>query len=215
MSNHNDKTFLPVTTVALIAVNVAVFLWTFLTPSGAAFHNAGAISAATIAHGEYWTLLSSMFLHGGIAHLLCNMISLYYLGYACENLFGSVRYAIIYFLSGLAGGVVYVAISSMTGDPTAAVGASGAIFGLFGAYGIVLLSEHHKPSVLASRPSNSDVSSYGGMLLFNLAYGLVVPGIAVTAHIGGMIGGAIVGGLFYAFMRRKYNEIRRINAGML
>nr|WP_054752968.1 rhomboid family intramembrane serine protease [Piscibacillus salipiscarius] len=81
-----------------------------------------------IAQGEYWRIITSMFLHIGLIHLLMNMIALYYLGEVTEKIYGTKRFLVIYFIAGIFG-----SIASFATNDSVSAGASGAIFGLFGA----------------------------------------------------------------------------------
>lgn len=137
-----------------------------------------------VSGGEYYRLLTSMFLHAGIFHLLMNMWALLVLGRNLEYALGPVRFLALYLLSGF-GGSTAVYWFSDPHRPT--VGASGAIFGLFAAFFVVL------------RRLGRDTSAIVPILVLNLVITFVVPGISVAGHIGGLLSGAVVGaGLAYA-----------------
>lgn len=134
-----------------------------------------------------WQLVTAMFAHGSIEHLLMNMVSLWWMGTLLERMQGSVRFALIYFLSGIAGNLVFALLSSGY-----AVGASGAIFGLLGA--VALMLYHLRQNPLAK-------SMFGGLMAM-LALNIVnsfMPGIALEAHLGGLIAGVGVEALILAF----------------
>lgn len=206
MSSFTDNfKHVPVVTTVLIAINVLIYIALPLVPDGAAYYDMGVLTPAALLAGEWWTLLTSMFLHSGLMHIACNMISLYYLGVMCERVFGKMKFLLLYFLSGIAGGLAYVAVNLAAGDVMAgAVGASGAIFGLFGAYGYLLLRERKNNKLFVYKPSASDVQAYIVMLVANLAIGFS-PGsnIANEAHIGGMVCGFVVGMILYAIVTRN------------
>lgn len=185
-------------TAILIAVNVVIFAYTLLTPSGMSLYaNGTLVPADLMSGGPWWTLLTSMFLHGSITHILCNMISLYSLGEGIESLYGTIRFLIIYFVSGILGGLAYVFLSPITGNPlVGCVGASGAIFGLFGAEGFLMLKERIKPCLLV-RPSHQMVTSWFSLLALNLFIGFINTGIAWEGHLGGLIGGFVCGAVLY------------------
>ena len=185
-------------TALLIAVNVAVFLFLYLTPAGEVFYDAGRlVPAQFLAGGAVRTLFTSMFLHGGIAHIACNMVSLYSLGKGMEQLYGTVRFLIIYFVAGIIGGLTYVALAPYTGDPlVGCIGASGAIFGLFGAEGFLMLMERMRPCLLV-RPSHQMVTSWFSLLALNLFIGFINTGIAWEGHLGGLVGGFVCGAVLY------------------
>jgi rhomboid protease GluP len=130
-----------------------------------------------ILEGEWWRLLSAMFLHIGFLHLFMNSLALFYLGGAVERMFGTSRFLFIYFIAGLSG-----SIASFAFNEQVAAGASGAIFGCFGAllyFGIV----HRK---LFLRTMGKNVIT---VLIINLIFGFAVPMVDNGAHIGGLIGG--------------------------
>ena len=120
-----------------------------------------------------------MFLHFGPVHLLCNMVSLYNLGPSLETAFGPLRYLLLYLLSGLAGNLLTWLRDLRTPRPAVSAGASGAIFGLLGAYLAFALLPSTRPFV--------DVFSIASILALNLAYGFSAKSINMAAHLGGVI----------------------------
>lgn len=189
----------PKVTTALIIVNILIFLAMLFIPAASSWYELGAISPIALMRGEWWTVITSMFLHSSIMHIMCNMISLYYLGVMCERVFGSVRFAILYLVSGIVGNLAFVGINIISGDMfSAAVGASGAVFGLFGAYGYLLIRERKAARVFAYSPTKADIQSYIFFLVVNLLIGFA-PGsnIANAAHLGGMACGFIIGAIMY------------------
>jgi membrane associated rhomboid family serine protease len=139
----------------------------------------GALSRAAIADGEYWRLITAGFLHAGFFHLLFNMFSLYILGTILEPAIGRVRFALIYFVSLLAGSFGALLIES---NPTAlTVGASGAIFGLMSAAVIVMRNRGISPME----------SGLGLWIGLNLLLTFTIPNISIGGHVGGLIGGAL------------------------
>jgi membrane associated rhomboid family serine protease len=139
----------------------------------------GALSRAAIADGEYWRLVTAGFLHAGFFHLLFNMFSLYILGTMLEPAIGRVRFALIYFVSLLAGS--FGALLIETNPNALTVGASGAIFGLMSAAVIVM----------RNRGINPMESGLGLWIGLNLLLTFTIPNISIGGHIGGLIGGAI------------------------
>lgn len=206
MSSFTSKfSHIPPATLILIIINVAAYIILPLVPGGSALYASGAVSALAVENGEWWTMFTSMFLHAGLMHILCNMFSLYYLGVMSEKFFGTGRFIILYFLCGLAGNAAFIVVNMISGSPAAtAVGASGAIFGLFGAYGYLLLRDRMGGRVFLYGTSRADIQSYIVILAVNLMIGLA-PGsnIANEAHIGGMICGFILGAILYASSRRS------------
>lgn len=129
---------------------------------------------------EPWRALTVLLVHGGILHLAFNMLSLWMMGRILEPMLGASRFLALYLISGLAGSVVGALI-----DPgQATVGASGAIFGTFGALFII------------ARSLGANVISIAVVIGINLLYGFFVSGIAWQAHVGGLLGGAAVAGIY-------------------
>jgi membrane associated rhomboid family serine protease len=133
---------------------------------------------AGVADGEYYRLFTAMFLHYGILHLLLNMWALWMLGRALEGVLGPVRYLAIYMLSGLGAGVAVYLFSPL--GPPGTAGASGAIYGLFAAYFLVL------------RKLGRDASAVIPVIVINIIFTLSVPGISIAGHFGGLVTGAAV-----------------------
>ncbi|MGW4883495.1 rhomboid family intramembrane serine protease [Streptomyces murinus] len=132
-----------------------------------------------IAQGQYYRLLTSMFLHAGFTHLLFNMLSLWWIGGPLEAALGRARYLALYAVSGLAGS----ALTYLLAAPNApSLGASGAIFGLFGATGVLM------------RRLNYDMRPLFALLVINLII-TFTPGfnIAWQAHVGGLVAGVVTG----------------------
>src|SRR5690625_1388532 len=135
--------------------------------------------------GEWWRLVSSMFLHIGFLHLAMNIVAFYYLGVAVERIYVSSRFLIIYFLAGIAG-----SLTSFTFAMNVSAGASGAIFGLFGAllfFGIV-----HKKVFFQTMGRNIIT-----IVAINIVLGFVIPQIDIGAHLGGLIAGFIASAIVY------------------
>lgn len=177
----------PFFTYILLALNLLMFLIVELnggstTETLIAF---GAKYNPAIIAGEWWRIISSMFLHVGFLHLFMNMLALYYLGIAVERIYGSVRFLLIYLFAGIGGG-----LASFAFTVNVAAGASGAIFGLFGAllfFGII-----HKRIFLQTIGINLFV-----IVGINLVFGFVVPQIDNGAHVGGLIAGLLVSAIFH------------------
>ncbi|SET62623.1 rhomboid protease GluP [Salinibacillus kushneri] len=186
----------PVLTYLLIAINVLIFYFLEQQPGGSTstqnLIDWGAKFNPYILDGEWWRVLSSMFLHIGFAHIIMNMLALYYLGNTVERMFGSVKFFFIYFLAGIFGGV-----ASFAFNDSVAAGASGAIFGLFGA--LLFFGFENKKLFFQTMGTN---------LLFiiglNIAMGLSVPSIDNGAHMGGLAGGFLAAAIVQMPKRRRF-----------
>lgn len=139
----------------------------------------------TVQQGEWWRLFTAMFLHGGMTHLLMNMFSLYLVGRGAEMYFDTKSYLSIYLFSGLLGGLV----SLYMHPASVGVGASGAIFGIFGALAGFFLAHRDK---IASH-SKAFMKDFAIIIGINLVIGLSIPSVDVSAHIGGLVVGLIGG----------------------
>src|SRR5215207_4742152 len=146
----------------------------------------GALVPASVADGQVWLLVSSMFLHAGFIHLALNMLSLYFLGSFVEVAFGRGRFLALYLTSGLAGGIAYLYFGNFDGS---VVGASGAIFGLLGG---VLGYSLRRGTFSWQNPLIRQLLI---LTALNLYIGFSVPNISNTAHIGGLVGGLAFGWL--------------------
>jgi len=131
---------------------------------------------------ELYRLVTSIFLHGGLIHLICNMYSLYVIGPQLESFFGKIKYTIIFIGTGIMGNLLSMAFLQ---DTYVSVGASGAIFGLLGA--LLYFGYHYR--VYLSGVIKSQIIP---LIILNLGIGFVASGINNFAHIGGLIGGILI-----------------------
>jgi membrane associated rhomboid family serine protease len=178
----------PELTIALIVINVVVFLTEgsfTLTggPSGkvyeegALFGSLSGLPTLGVAHGQWWRIVTSGFMHEDLLHIGFNMYVLYILGQMLEPALGRLKFGTIYAVSLLCGS--FGALLVTPHSPT--VGASGAIFGLMGAAAVEM----------RARQIPIMQSGVGGLILLNLVISFALPGISWGGHIGGLIGGAI------------------------
>ena len=153
----------------------------------------GVFGPAVVMGGQWWRLLSAMFLHGGMEHLALNMVSLFIVGRMMESYFGRAAYLAIYFASGMMGFLFSLFVHPVV----VAIGASGAIFGLFGAIGGFALFHRRR---LGER-YRIFMKEFGAVLGLNLILGLVIPGIDMSAHVGGLVLGFVGGYLAIQSLR--------------
>jgi rhomboid protease GluP len=137
--------------------------------------------------GEWWRLGAAMFLHFGALHLAMNMFALWDSGRLVERAFGPVRFAMIYVASGLTGNLLSLIVQ---GDRAISGGASGAIFGVYGAFLAFLLTERRR-----LHPSDFKLMFWGAAIFsaVTLALGALIPGIDNAAHLGGLVAGTMAG----------------------
>lgn len=180
----------PVVTTALIAINLAVYVAGIgggLGTSDAMTLDGGLIGEGFsrtegfigVAHGEWWRMVTSGFLHAGLIHIGFNMLILYQLGQLLEPVLGRVAFAVTYFAAMLTGsfGVLLLSPDRLT------VGASGAVFGMMGA----------ALALMRSRGINVFDTGLGGLVMINLLITFSVPGISIGGHVGGLVGGFVAG----------------------
>lgn len=180
----------PYITISLILINVIVFALMYILGNGST-DTKTLVDFGGLVPGflngkygsyEFYRLVSSIFLHNGILHLLCNMYALYVLGPQLESFFGKVKFLIIYLLSGVAGNLLSLLFMA---DNVVSVGASGAIFGLMGA--LLYFGYHYR--VYLGTVIKSQIIP---ILVINLIIGFLISGINNFAHIGGLVGGVLI-----------------------
>jgi membrane associated rhomboid family serine protease len=180
------------TLVTKILIGLNVFIWLGMIVQGATLSQPGGdlyvkgalvIRAQTeagellgLAEGEWWRLLTAAFLHASIIHVGMNMLGLWWFGAPLEAALGRARFLLVYVVSGLAGSA-----GALIATPNAiTVGASGALFGMLGA---ALVLERGGIPVFGGGAL--------GVIVLNLAFTFLIPGISIGGHIGGLIGGAL------------------------
>ena len=175
----------PIDTYSKIFISILVFILMYVLGNGSTDNYTLLVFGANVdtltKNGDYYRLFTSMFLHIGILHLLCNMYSLYIIGKEVENVFGKVKYLIIYLLSGIAGSILSLAFN----HNTICAGASGAIFGLLGA---LLYFGYYYRTYLGATLTRSIIP----VIVLNLIIGFTSSGIDNAAHIGGLVGGILI-----------------------
>lgn len=187
----------PVVTYSIIGVTLVVYLLQFLT--GSLLTNLFAFTPqAFVLSIEPWRALTSLLLHGSILHVLLNMYTLWLFGQLLESMLGRWRFLALYLIAGLAGSIGVVVFA----DPfTWVLGASGAIFGLMGAF------------VVIQRRLGGNLTQLYVLLAINLAIGFL-PGANISwqAHLGGLIGGALVG---LIYLETRDRSRRGLQIGLL
>lgn len=179
-------------TYLVILLNSAVYLFSSIY-SGSIVEmnlrvlvNMGALyGPLTVLHKEWWRLFTAMFLHGGMTHLLMNMVSIYLIGRGMELYFEKKAYISIYLFAGLVGGLA----SLLVHPESVGIGASGAIFGVFGALAGFFLA-HRKRRDVRTQAFMKDFAVIMGI---NLVLGFSIESIDVTAHIAGLATGFVGG----------------------
>ena len=186
----------PVTSLIILAN--AFMLGLTLTTGGFDPYNLlrlGGLYAPLVKDGEYYRLLTSMFLHGGFVHFLANaIIGLYVLSSSLERMIGSKKFAAIYFISGLGAGLL---ITFTTDNLT--IGASGAIFGALGS--LLFVTIYRKDLM-----SPQDIQSIRGLVFVNIFFTFLGDNISIAGHLGGIITGFIISFIFLRGVKAKEIE---------
>lgn len=186
-------------TLILMYINISVFMLMaikglgFFSFKGEDLLNWGANYRPLTKNGEWWRLITSIFLHGGLMHILTNMYALLFVGFFLEPLLGKRKLLIVY----MATGIVASIASIWWYEATVSVGASGAIFGLYGVLSALLLTKIYPPDF--AKPLLTSIAFFIG---YNLLMGLA-GGIDNAAHIGGIASGFITGFILYPMLNRK------------
>jgi rhomboid protease GluP len=168
-----------VATYAILAITIGI--WLAVTAYPREILSAMLLVPELIRQGEWYRLLSPVLLHYEFMHIAFNMMSLYVFGRYVERIFGTGRFLLIYWLSGLAG-----SLASFAWTENSALGASGAIFGLFGA--LLAFGRYDRKTFAMTIGS-----AIYGMVAINLIIGFILPKVGYMGHIGGLVGGYLVG----------------------
>ncbi len=181
----------------LLAINIIVYLVTLIPGIGNDIVSWGVSFNFLIANGEWWRIVTSMFLHGGFTHILFNAFSLFVFAPDLERIMGKGRFILVYFASGLAGNILTYIIQDYS---YASLGASGAIFGVFGAFAaLVYYTRHNFPQLK---------QVVLPLVVISVVMTFLSSGINVTAHIGGLATGFVIG--LYFFNPKNKRRLRAI-----
>lgn len=192
ISNSKNMRNITSVTLTLIIINILMYLITVLISGPGYIIDSdinvlvflGAKVNSLIKNGEYYRLITSMFLHGGIIHLALNMYALYVIGPLIEKLYGKIKFILIYFIGGIT-----ASLFSYLFSPSVSIGASGAIFALLGAalvFGIKMRKNIGKEFL----------RNIFSVIVINLIIGFSIPNVDNFGHLGGLIGGTIISLLF-------------------
>ena len=184
----------PIVTYTIMLLCIIMFIISGFGVDIVSLIKFGANYGEYVKNGEVFRLVSSMFLHAGFIHIFFNMYSLYVIGPKIEDFYGKWKYILIYLFSGISGGLLSIA---MNGN-VVTVGASGAIFGLFGS--LIYLGYNYRGYI-----GNIVKSQIIPIVIYNLLLGFFINGIDMWGHIGGLIGGFIVSYIVGTIEDKKYN----------
>lgn len=195
---QNFWTKIPIVTTVLVGFNICV--WIFLEATGDSndtlfmVEHGASFLPYIVYEGEWWRLFTSMFLHFGSEHLCNNMLMLGLMGPRLEHVLGSVRFGVLYVLSGLSGSLLSLYQEMRAEEFAVSAGASGAVFGVVGGLLAWALLNKGKVEGLTTR----------GLLVMaalSLYYGFSTAGVDNWGHIGGILGGFLLGVIFAVFSK--------------
>ena len=183
----------PIVTYAIMALCVIVWVFEFVPVVGQYIDLYG-VYRPVLTERLPWTMVTALFVHstGSLLHLPLNMLSLFFIGPALESMLGRARYLALYLIAGFAGSVAVLLLAPSGG----VLGASGAIFGLLGAYFVI------------ARRLGGNATQILVVVALNLVLGFVIPGVSWQAHIGGVVVGALVGLVFVTTRARRRRTLQ-------
>jgi len=187
----------------LVAANILVFIafsianLSFTQFSPASMYWFGANFSNWVEQGQWWRFVSSLFLHFGPMHLIFNCVSILFLGRIIEPLLGYFNFGGLYFVTG----IIASSASFTFNKDVFSAGASGAIFGLFGVFIAILLS-----NIIRKDLRDEWLKSVGTILVINLGMGFILP-VDNAAHIGGLLSGLVLGFAFIPAIRRRLRRL--------
>ena len=178
--------------LSLAAIEGVLFLLCLLP--GNRLYEWGRLSALQVlGQGQYWRLITSVFLHAGLRHLGSNLLVQVLMGGAVERNLGHVRYLIVFLIAGICGNILSIITDLATGSDVYSVGASGAIFGVMGVLIIMILRGRRQIA-----RGSSLMARAGLAVLYAVYSGFATPGTDNAAHIGGLLAGLLLGAVFLA-----------------
>ena len=206
--NWNKLKNQPFVTIGFLSIQTAVFLLAYLLP-GLLIEFRGSMFGPLIAlNHEYWRFVTPIFIHYGLMHFAINSVILYYMGQQVEAIYGHGRFFLIYLLSGVMGNVLGFAFNDMN---VQAAGASTSLFGIFGAFIVLGKKKKNNPGIQAM------VRQFSLFIVLNLVFGLFDQTIDMYGHVGGLIGGILMGNIVALPMRvgKTYSIHVRIISAMI
>lgn len=192
MNSLKSQMPIPWVTYGLIAINVLIWIATVVmgaslwsTPAGNLL-SWGGNAASEFQRGEWWRLLTAFFLHSGLIHIAMNMLVLASVGFSVERIYGHLPFLLIYLASGLIGSALSLHYSA---QHVVSVGASGAVFGVVGAFLVALLQHRDRFSGALGK---QQITNLGFYIIYAVSRGFSEHGIDNAAHIGGLMGGCLL-----------------------
>lgn len=190
--------YYPVTSL-LLAANIVMFIVEMVyggSNDSYTLLRLGAVTNVPMLDTEWWRLFAAMFLHAGFRHLFSNCFAILVFAPPLERLMGHFKYILLYVLSGVIGNIISLAVYQRSADYHIAVGASGAVYGIYGAFLFIALFQRH----LMDESSRKTLYS---LLMIGVVYSLAVPQINWIAHFGGLLAGFLVYAILSRFVKKR------------
>ncbi|PYZ92111.1 rhomboid family intramembrane serine protease [Salipaludibacillus keqinensis] len=183
---------------ALVIIHIFFYIWMYWFPflGGLEIRWLGMGNNILISQGEYWRIVTPIFLHGGLMHMAFNSFSLVLFGPALESMLGRVKFLSAYLATGIMANVVFYFLGD---DRTFHLGASGAIFGLFGVYVYMVLVRKD----LIDQTNSQLIMT---IVVLGVIMTFINPGINILAHIFGLISGAVIAPIILTNLRRNHQQ---------
>lgn len=198
---------LPYVNMVIIAINVIYFLFLEFTGSSEnslfMVQHGAMYEPLIVEEGEYYRLLTAVFMHFGINHIANNMLILFILGDNMERALGHVKYLIFYLVCGVGANLVSMAVNIVQNDLVVSAGASGAIFGVIGGLFYAVGVNHGRLEDLSTR-------QLGVMIICSLYFGFTSTGVDNVAHVAGLLMGVVMGVLLYRKPKTVYDGWRQV-----
>ncbi|PYE52372.1 membrane associated rhomboid family serine protease [Paenibacillus barcinonensis] len=196
--------FFPLTSLLLIANVIMFFVLTFNggSTSSLVLLKFGALTNHELLAGEWWRYVTSIFLHAGFSHLLFNSFALVVFAPPMERLLGSLRYGVLYLAGGVVGNILAIAYYNSINVITISVGASGAIYAVYGAFLYVALFQRG----LMDETSRKTLYT---LLLFGIIFSFAVANVNWMAHLGGLVAGFFIYGLMIRLWKPRIFRKRK------
>lgn len=192
MEKYNEQQ-IPVISILLVTVNVLIwFAMELAGDTTDAYYmvtHGAAYAPFIVDDGEWWRMFSCLFLHFGAEHLMNNMLMLLVMGMRLENVLGKISYLLLYMGSGVAGSALSLIVELNFLEPAVSAGASGAVFGIVGGLVAMAVWNGGKVEGLTTR-------GLVFMLAISLLYGIIEGGVDNWGHVGGLLGGFVIGSIF-------------------
>ncbi|WP_251547943.1 rhomboid family intramembrane serine protease [Limosilactobacillus caecicola] len=196
-------------TVTMITICVLVYLWMAIqggSTNTAVLIQSGAKYTPLILQGQWWRLITAGFVHIGIQHLVINMITLYFIGMYVEVLFGHWKMLVIYLLSIITGNLASMLFQPLQGI---SAGASTGLFGLFGAF--IMLGLVYRDNIMIRQMARQ----FFILVIFNIGADLLMPGVDLAGHLGGLLGGFLAAGALGSTKIGQIDLIKRFLSGTI